>query len=308
MVPVSLIRRVQRALSRLGPHRQIACVGVATGSVALILVGWLAVERGEESHAGNRPSLMELLDQVGSERGKQDGASSGIKAPQPPRASSWTSPLARQCSGVDPTVQKRLKQLGSKQETWRDFVAIHPTNFGERFKNDAFGQALDASPRLVVLHETVYSLTSAVNTFQTPHPRDEDQVSYHTLIGLDGRVVDVVDPLNRAYGAGFSAFLGEWAVTNRRLKGSVNNFALHVSLETPIDGEDMDAAHSGYTANQYDALALVLSDWINTFNFPAAAITTHRHVDLGGERSDPRSFDWSALQSRLAALGNLCAP
>ena len=97
-------------------------------------------------------------------------------------------------------------------------------------------------------------------------------------------------------------------MTNRRLKGSVNNFALHVSLETPIDGEDMDAAHSGYTANQYDALALVLSDWINTFNFPAAAITTHRHVDLGGERSDPRSFDWSALQSRLAALGNLCAP
>ena len=308
MVPVSLIRRVQRALSSLGPHRRIACVGVATGSVALILVSWLAVERGEESHAGNRPSLLELLDEVGSERGKQDGASSGIKAPQPPRASSWTSPLARQCSSVDPTVQNRLKQLGSKQETWRDFVAIHPTNFGKRFKKDAFGKALDASPRVVVLHETVYSLTSAVNTFQTPHPRDEDQVSYHTLIGLDGRVVDVVDPLNRAYGAGFSAFLGEWAVTNRRLKGSVNNFALHVSLETPIDGEDMDAAHSGYTANQYDALALVLSDWINTFNFPAAAITTHRHVDLGGERSDPRSFDWSALQSRLAALGNLCAP
>ena len=308
MVPVSLIRRVQRALSSLGPHRRIACVGVATGSVALILVSWLAVERGEESHAGNRPSLLELLDEVGSERGKQDGASSGIKAPQPPRASSWTSPLARQCSSVDPTVQNRLKQLGSKQETWRDFVAIHPTNFGKRFKKDAFGKALDASPRVVVLHETVYSLTSAVNTFQTPHPRDEDQVSYHTLIGLDGRVVDVVDPLNRAYGAGFSAFLGEWAVTNRRLKGSVNNFALHVSLETPIDGEDMDAAHSGYTANQYDALALVLSDWINTFNFPAAAITTHRHVDLGGERSDPRSFDWSELQSRLAALGNLCAP
>ena len=306
MVPVSLIRRVQRALSSLGPHRRIACVGVATGSVALILVSWLAVERGEESHAGNRPSLLELLDEVGSERGKQDGASSGIKAPQPPRASSWTSPLARQCSSVDPTVQNRLKQLGSKQETWRDFVAIHPTNFGKRFKKDAFGKALDASPRVVVLHETVYSLTSAVNTFQTPHPRDEDQVSYHTLIGLDGRVVDVVDPLNRAYGAGFSAFLGEWAVTNRRLKGSVNNFALHVSLETPIDGEDMDAAHSGYTASQYDALALVLSDWINTFNFPAAAITTHQHVDLGGERSDPRSFDWSALQSRLAALGDLC--
>jgi len=29
-------------------------------------------------------------------------------------------------------------------------------------------------------------------------------------------------------------------------------------------------------------------------------------VDLGGERGDPRSFDWSKLQDRLAALGDLC--
>ena len=37
-----------------------------------------------------------------------------------------------------------------------------------------------------------------------------------------------------------------------------------------------------------------------------AAITTHRHVDLGGARADPRSFSWSDLQNRLAALGRLC--
>ena len=40
-------------------------------------------------------------------------------------------------------------------------------------------------------------------------------------------------------------------------------------------------------------------------DLPPAAITTHRHVDMGGERSDPRSFDWSALQRRLASLGDL---
>ena len=62
---------------------------------------------------------------------------------------------------------------------------------------------------------------------------DEDQASYHTLIGLDGQVVDTVDPFKRAYGAGNSAFLGEWALTNPRPLGSINNFALHVSLETP---------------------------------------------------------------------------
>ena len=48
------------------------------------------------------------------------------------------------------------------------------------------------------------------------------------------------------------------------------------------------------------------SRWIRSFNLPPAAITTHRHVDLGGERDDPRSFDWSKLQTRLAALGDLC--
>ena len=119
-------------------------------------------------------------------------------------------------------------------------------------------------------------------------------------------MVDLVDPLKRAYGAGFSAFLGEWAVTNSAMQGSVNNFALHISLETPIDGEDLDPHHSGYTSHQYDSLALVLSDWLRRFDMPAAAISTHRHVDLGGERSDPRSLDWSALQQRLAVLGDLC--
>ena len=159
---------------------------------------------------------------------------------------------------------------------------------------------------MVVIHETVYSMTSAVNTFLTPHPRDEDQVSYHTLIGRDGRVLDLVDPSLRAYGAGYSAFLGEWAITNKRFKGSVNNFALHVSLETPSEGANSNPRHSGYRSSQYDALALVLSGWIRDFNLPPAAITTHRHVDIGGERSDPRSFDWAALQSRLASLGDLC--
>ena len=40
---------------------------------------------------------------------------------------------------------------------------------------------------------------------------------------------------------------------------------------------------------------------------PPSAITTHLHidVDLGGERSDPRSFNWASLQYRLAAFGDL---
>ena len=202
----------------------------------------------------------------------------------------------------------RSRLLAKRRELpqMRQSIPADPTNFGERYRSDPWGQPLDPAPRVVILHETVYSLTSAVNTFLTPHPRDEDQVSYHTLVGLDGSIVDVVDPLKRAFGAGYSAFHGEWAVTNPEFQGSVNNFALHLSLETPDDGHDSNGEHSGYTSAQYDALALVLDGWLENFEIDPAAITTHRHVDLGGARADPRSFSWANLQNRLAALGSLC--
>ena len=40
-------------------------------------------------------------------------------------------------------------------------MKIDPTNFGERYEKDAYGRVIDATPRVVVLHETVYSLNSA---------------------------------------------------------------------------------------------------------------------------------------------------
>ena len=306
MVSVPLIRRLADATRCWKHRRSILAVVVLSSSCLLVVAGWIFADRRLDEGAGDQPSLLDLLDRVGKPSLTGPEGSFSIPATRAPRSRSWTSPLAHQCERGKPTVLQRLEALKSRSSTWRRSVAIHPTNFGERLLRDAKGQQLDASPRVVVLHETVYGMTSAINTFQTPHPRDEDQVSYHSLIGLDGQVVDLVKPLKRAYGAGFSAFLGEWAVTNGALKGSVNNFALHLSLETPVDGENMQSRHSGYTARQYDSLALVLSGWLNSFDLPAASITTHRHVDLGGERSDPRSFDWSQLQLRLAALGDLC--
>ena len=279
--------------NRVEQHRPLAISVAAAGSLALGLTSWSLMDQDK-------------LSSVGMERGRQREGNPSSSVPLPPKSRSWRSPLARQCSGVDSALWSRLNQLKARSSSWRAFVKIDPTNFGERYDKDAYGRVIDAMPRVVVLHETVYSLSSALNTFMTPHPRDEDQLSYHTLVGQDGRVLDLVDPLSRAYGAGFSAFLGEWAITNRKLKGSVNNFALHLSLETPPSGANANRSHVGYTSKQYDALALVLSGWIRSFNLPPAAITTHRHVDLGGERDDPRSFDWSKLQTRLAALGDLC--
>ena len=292
--------------SAMRRHPLVLVAAMSAGSLTLLFLGWLVADQQDYSYAGSRRSLLELLDEVGEDSGGiPESKPSGVP-PKPPRARSWSSPLARQCSDLDPDVRQRLLTLQNNRGAWRKDRPIDPTNFGERHRQDAFGRALDINPRVVVMHETVYSMQSAVNTFMTPHPRDEDQVSYHTLVGLDGAVLDLVPAINRAYGSGNSSFLGEWAVTNKSLRGSVNNFALHVSLETPADGANANSRHSGYTSQQYDALALVLSGWIRQFHLAPAAITTHRHVDNGGERSDPRSFDWSALQSRLAALGDLC--
>jgi len=285
-------------------------VWAMAGSALLSLgaVGWLARELFGDSggRADARPSLLELLEEVGRPGGDARPAAPRRPAPPPPDPLPWRSPLAQACPAADPQVSDRLSSALASLPSLRQRVAIDPSNYGDRFRQDAFGNPIDPTPRVVVLHETVYSLSSALNTFKTPHPRDEDQVSYHTLVGQRGEIVEAVPPEKRAFGAGNSAFNGQWVVTNPSVGGSINNFALHLSLESPADGENPGGQHSGYTAAQYDAVALVLADWMRRFNIPPEAITTHRHVDLGGERADPRSFDWAQLEQRLAALGLLC--
>ncbi|MEB3263933.1 MAG: peptidoglycan recognition family protein [Synechococcus sp.] len=278
-------------------------LGAAGGMAALVGVGWLARQLVASAAEGG-PSLLQLLQEV---RQPPMAPEAGRRhAPPPPTRVAWTSRLRPTCSPPPPALRKRLeRQLAALPQQARR-IRIDPSNYGQRFTKDAYGNPVDPRPQVVVLHETVFGISSALNTFLTPHPRDEDQVSYHTLIGEDGSVIYTVDPADRAFGAGNSAFNGQWVITNPSVGGSVNNFALHLSLETPIDGEDDGPAHSGYSPAQYDALAVVLTDWMRRFSFPAAHITTHRHVDQGGERSDPRSFDWGQLQVRLAALGMLC--
>jgi len=228
------------------------------------------------------------------------------RVPDPPAQATWISPLRRQCRSGDSALRQRLLGLQQTLPQRLERLRINPSNYAERLGRDAYGNRLDTTPSLVVLHETVYGLGSAINTFTTHHPQDADQVSYHLLIGEQGRVVETLDPSKRAFGAGYSAFRGRWVITNPAMAGSVNNFALHLSLETPLDGEDSEPGHSGYSTSQYDNLAVVLADWMRRYRIPFDAITTHRHVDLGLERADPRSFDWTALQRRLAALGALC--
>ncbi|MCT0226382.1 peptidoglycan recognition protein family protein [Synechococcus sp. CS-1328] len=254
--------------------------------------------------AEGSPSLLEILQEV--RQAPMAPASGRRQAPPPPQGHVWRSPLRPSCAPAPAALRQRLENRLAVLQNNPQRVQIDPSNFGSRFDHDAFGNPVDPTPKVVVLHETVYGIGSALNTFVTPHPNDDDQVSYHTLIGGDGAVINTVDPSQRAFGAGNSAFNGLWVITNPKVSGSVNNFALHLSLETPLDGEDDGPGHSGYSSAQYDAMAVVLTDWMRRFDFPPQNITTHRYVDLGGERADPRSFDWRALEVRLAALGMLC--
>jgi N-acetylmuramoyl-L-alanine amidase len=184
----------------------------------------------------------------------------------------------------------------------REEVALaHPSNFGRRFTQDLFGRPA-SNDAIVVLHETVGSGSSAINFFQTPHPLDDDQVSYHSLIRENGNVVYLVPPDRRAFGAGNSIFNGtkgnEAVKTNPAFPPSVNNFAYHISLVTPADGRGSGASHSGYTRAQYQSLAWLVAKT----GVPNERITTHRLVDRSRQRSDPRSFNSQLFAQLLATF------
>jgi N-acetyl-anhydromuramyl-L-alanine amidase AmpD len=167
----------------------------------------------------------------------------------------------------------------------------YPTNYGERMKQDVNGTIV-RNPFIVVLHETVGSADSTIHLFQVPnYNQNGTQVSYHALIRLDGTIVYTVPLKYRAFGAAESVFMGsegpEAVQTNRQVPASVNNFAYHFSLETPLDGRNNADRHGGYTVPQYRSLA-----WLVRYTkVPSARVTYHKTVDLSRTRKDPRSFN-----------------
>ncbi len=226
-------------------------------------------------------------------------ANPGVVSPQVPSTTAVPSPALAPAPAEPSPAAPAPPSNGTGYQPPQFQAAVHPTNFGERYAQDALGQPA-SNDWIIVLHETVGSGMSAVNTFQTPHPNDADQVSYHALIWADGTVVYLVPPEKRAFGAGNSVFEGdrgtETVRTNPNLPPSVNNFAYHISLETPPDGrESKNVGHSGYTQAQYKSLAWLVA----RTGVPENRITTHREVDRSGNRADPRSFDNFSFQSML---------
>jgi len=181
----------------------------------------------------------------------------------------------------------------------------HPTNYGERLQVTAEGRKLPANPSLIVLHETVLDAQETIRLFQENHPNDRDQVSYHKLIESDGTQTTLVEDSKRAYGAGMSHYGGYTLRSTKKSPGSINNIALHVSLESPR-AQDSDSRHEGYSIPQYKSLAATVLVWQMLFGIPMANVTTHAAVDRSHSRYDPRSFRWDIFDKYHSDYAHKC--
>lgn len=195
---------------------------------------------------------------------------------------------------------EKFSGASSNYKPIESIALANPTNYGERFLNDLYGNPAYYPP-IIVLHETANSARSALNTFRTPQLNESKQVTYHALITRSGEIVYIVPPDMRAFGAGNSVFEGEngreTVKTHPDYPPSVNNFAYHVSLETPPDGYHYRRRHSGYTKAQYQSLAWLVAKT----GVPDSRITTHHAVDRSGQRIDPRSFNSKSFLRLLSS-------
>lgn len=182
----------------------------------------------------------------------------------------------------------------------------HDSNYGPRVNRDAWGRGLSAHPQIIVLHETVIGEDATVALFRTAHPRDQDQASYHILVGRDGALVRIVPDAGRAYGSGMSAFGDVTQRSKPGQVGSINNIALHISLVSPEDGRDDRDAHAGYSDAQYRSLAGQVLLWQGAFGIPLTRVTTHAAVDRSHSRYDPRSFRWDRFDLYYQEAAERC--
>jgi N-acetyl-anhydromuramyl-L-alanine amidase AmpD len=200
---------------------------------------------------------------------------------------------------------RRCANLAAPQQDIQELAAA--SNFGKRLPRDASGAVIPTTPSLIVLHETVLDLPTTIELFQRNQPDDAAQASYHVLIGRGGERVRIVPDQARAFGAGDSAFGDLRYKTSATNLPSINNIALHVSLESPADGRGEVAAHSGYTAAQYRALAEQVLRWQGLYGIPMERLTTHAAVDRSHSRYDPRSFRWDLFDQAYRQARRRCA-
>lgn len=222
--------------------------------------------------------------------------------PRPPWPVQWLaeSPLPRQSEAALRQCEARLGLAPERA------APADATNFGERQGYDVYGRAVPNRPQLIVLHETVIGAADTLRQFATPHPKDDDQASYHVLVDISGQRLRLVNDDRRAYGAGMAAW-GDMTVRIRPTSvGSINNLALHLSLESPADGRGDTASHSGYSDAQYRSAAAQVLLWQARHGIPLSRVSSHAAVDRSHSRYDPRSFRWERFDAAWQKAAQTC--
>jgi N-acetylmuramoyl-L-alanine amidase len=121
--------------------------------------------------------------------------------------------------------------------------------------------------------------------------RAESRVSYHIMVGRNGKIFSVVHPDRKAWHAGVSRMGGV---------DHVNEFSVGVCLSNRNDGVET------FPMTQQGAAADVCAVLCGVYNIDVSRITTHAIVARPvGRKSDPRGLDLVAfremVQARLTA-------
>lgn len=128
---------------------------------------------------------------------------------------------------------------------------------------------------MVIVHGTGTMSTSAAVSWICD---ERSRVSYHYLIGRDGKLFRLVDEKYKAWHAGRSSWHG------REVGVSVNPIAIGIALTG--DGTEP------YTDAQYWTLADLLADLMARYRIPPSDVRGHDEV-APGRKTDPYPcFEW----------------
>lgn len=149
---------------------------------------------------------------------------------------------------------------------------------------------------IFVIHETVIDLETLEDYLADPNFLG----SYHSVISIKGDIIYFTPPDMKAFAASNSKFINPITKEVEEVNGSVDEFAYHCALETPLTGRNPEVkVHAGYSIQQYKSLA-----WL----FKATGIQLSRLV-LHGElkeptTTEPRCFNMDYFTDKLLEQNN----
>ena len=138
-----------------------------------------------------------------------------------------------------------------------------------------------AKPDLIVIHGTA-GKTDEGDVAWCTDPRSE--VSYHYIVGRDGKIYQLVPDEARAWHAGVSSWEGV---------PDCNDYSIGVAFSN--DGREP------YTRQQYAAGGVLLAELVRRHGIATHRIVGHYHVSPGRKTDPWYHFDWARLFAAMYA-------